>query len=178
MLVVVGHGPSIVGRGLGPWLDTQTVVRLKWAERPNAEDWGTRTDYVYASHSNFFFDRERLKKPKLNAEYWMLPQQFYPELPGIRQGSRNWIDYFAKHREASPVQRKTWRKASCGLKAVFCAVEFLQPEEIGLIGFDMILHPEVPTFKWNTPPGKYSYAHDAETERRALMALPVKITEL
>lgn len=178
MLVVVGHGPSIVGRGLGPWLDTQTVVRLKWAEIPNVEDWGSRTDYVFAAHSNYFLDRDRLKKPKLNAEFWMLPQQADPELPGIRQGSRDWIEYFAKHREASPVQKRTWRKASTGLKAVFCAVEFLKPEEIGLIGFDMVLHPDSNTWKWFAPPGKYSYSHDAETERRALMALPVKIVEL
>ena len=95
MLVVVGHGPSIAGRGLGSWLDRQTVVRLKWADRPNAEDWGTRTDYLFACHLNYFLDRERLGKPKLAAEYWMLPERPYPEIEGIRQGSRDWLDYWA-----------------------------------------------------------------------------------
>lgn len=49
MIVIVGHGPSIVGKRLGPWLDAQTVVRLKECPRPNAEDWGTRIDYSCGS---------------------------------------------------------------------------------------------------------------------------------
>ena len=46
MLVIIGHGPSIVGKQLGSWLDTQTLVRLKGAQIPNSVDWGTRTDFI------------------------------------------------------------------------------------------------------------------------------------
>ena len=178
MLVIVGHGPGLVGKGLGPWLDTQTVVRLKWAERPNVEDWGTRTDHVCASHPSFFIERQARGYPPLQAEFWFLPEKFCPPIAGTRQGAASWLEYYQTCREQQPGPRKSLRKASTGLKAIFCALEFLKPVEIGLLGFDMVLHPEVPTFKWNTEPGKYSYAHDAQAEHRAIMGLPVKITEL
>ena len=175
MLVIVGHGPSIVDRGLGPWLDEQTVVRLKWAERPNAADWGTRTDYVCASNPSFWMGRAAKGLPPLDAEFWFLPSRNDASKPGpgMRKGSASWLDYWETFRT-----ERAFPKPSTGLKAIFCAVEFLKPDEIGLIGFDMVLHPESKTWKWYAPPGKYSYAHEAEAERRCVMSLGVKITEL
>ena len=82
-----------------------------------------------------------------------------------------WLDYYRGFGPSFP-------KPSTGLKAVFCAVEFLGPAEIGLLGFDRVLHPDVPTSKWWHAPGKYLYGHDAHAEHRALFALGVKITEL
>lgn len=61
---------------------------------------------------------------------------------------------------------------------MFCAVEFLAPAEIGLLGFDRVLHPDVPTSKWFHEQGKYAYGHDAHAEHRCLMSLGVKITEI
>lgn len=173
MLVIVGHGPSIVGRRLGSWLDNQQVVRLKWAETHGADDWGSRTDYVCGSTPNFWLDRKSKKLPPLNAEYWWLPEETQPDRPGMRQGSHDWVEYWRKFRG-----ERAFPKASTGLKAIFCAKEFLDPPEIGLIGFDMVLHPEHPTWKWFAPPGKYSYAHDADAERRCLFSLGVKIIDL
>lgn len=182
MLVIVGHGPSVVGKGLGPWLDEQTVVRLKWAEQWAAADWGTRTDFLCASGPAFW--RKRHKQPGVKAmpigehvEFWFLSEERRETPKGTRQASRRWVDYylsFNPHRRKSSVTPK----ASTGLKAVFCAMEFLAPAEIGLLGFDRILHPEVKTTKWWHEPGKYVYAHEAEAEHRALMDLDVKITEL
>jgi hypothetical protein len=175
LIVIVGHGPSIVGKKLGPWLDEQTVVRLKWAERPNDEDWGTRTDYVCASNPSFHRKRHVRGLPPLDAEYWFLGEERFKELPpGAKQAGQHWYTYWRKYR---PVPA-TLPKPSTGLRAVFCAIEFLAPDEIGLMGFDRILHPQVPTTKWWHPPGKHSYAHDAAAEHRALMDLNVKITEL
>jgi hypothetical protein len=174
MLVIVGHGPSI-NRGRGAWLDQQTVVRLKWAERPDAENWGTRTDFVCASTPSFWTQRAAKGHPALDAEFWFLANRKDKSQPGpgMRRASDKWLDYWDTFRTD-----RGFPKPSTGLRAVFCALEFLAPAEIGLIGFDMVLHPEVPTWKWFAPPGKFSYAHEAEAERRCLMSLDVKITEV
>lgn len=176
MLVIVGHGPGVI-KGLGAWLDQQTVVRLKWAERPDAHNWGSRTDFVCGSNPSFWAQR---REPLKGAEFWWLGEQSkYPkgweETPGMRRASNDWFDYWAKFRRPDSDRNP---KMSTGLRAIFCAVEFLQPAEIGLLGFDRVLHPEVPTSKWWHEPGKYQYAHDAYAEREAIMALGVKFTEV
>jgi len=169
MLVIVGHGPGVLNRALGPWLDGQTVVRLKAAERPTVIDWGTRTDFVCAGSSSWFTDRRRADFP--DSECWVLSEKPTPAGPW-RVASQDWLTRWAGFRTEKS------RKPSTGLKAVFCALEFLKPAEIGLLGFDRVLHPEVPTSKWFEPLGKYSYAHDARAEHRCLMSLGVKITEV
>ena len=175
MLVIVGHGPSI-NRGRGAWLDQQTVVRLKWAERPDAENWGTRTDFVCASHPDFKRKRANRNLPPLEptVQYWFLSPDRHEIQPGDRAGGKHWFQYWDKYK----VPGSKLAKPSSGLRAVFCAVEFLPPAEIGLVGFDRILHPEVKTTKWFHPVGKHNYAHEAEAEQRALFDLGVKITEI
>jgi hypothetical protein len=149
------------------------VVRLKHAEIPNALDWGTRTDYVCASSPSFWTDKRRPGFPE--CEYWWLADVGkYPDKWGAnlgRRASNDWLDYFKSFNPA-------YEKPSTGLKAVFCAVEFLNPPEIQLIGFDRVLHPDVLSSKWFHPPGRYWYAHDAGAEHRCLMSLGVKITEI
>lgn len=49
MIVIIGHGPSVVRCGLGSWIDQQFVIRLKNGPQPNPEDWGTRTDVLFTS---------------------------------------------------------------------------------------------------------------------------------
>ena len=184
MLVVVGHGPSILGRKLGSWIDTQTVVRLKHAERPTTEDWGTRTDYVCASSPSFWTDKRHPDFP--DAECWVLTDKRRPDFPECekwvlsdkkipkgnwRQADVEWLRYFKRF-------EPSFRKPSTGLKAVFCAMEFLWPDEIGLIGFDRLLRPDVATSKWFHEQGKYLYGHDANAEHRCLMSLPVKVVDL
>jgi hypothetical protein len=168
VIVIVGHGPSVAGRKLGSWLDTQTVVRLKHAERPNAEDWGTRTDFVCASTPSFWTDKKKPGFP--DCEYWVLSEKNISRGPW-RIADPRWIDYYQTFNPSFP-------KPSTGLKAVFCAMEFENPPEIGLIGFDMVLHPEKPTSKWFHEQGKYLYSHDARAEHQCLKSLGVKITEL
>ena len=177
MLVIVGHGPSVANRGLGSWLDEQTVVRLKWAERPNAMDWGSRTDYVCGSNPSFWMDKRQ--QAPATAEYWWLgdlkkfPAHWGP-IPDMRRASSDWLDYWLRFRTTKS------HKPSTGLRAIFCAIEFLKPAEIGLIGFDMVLHPDVPTHKWwhTKDIERGSYAHDAQAEHRCVMSLDVKITEV
>jgi hypothetical protein len=166
MLVVVGHGPSIVGKALGSWLDRQTVVRLKNAPRPNAEDWGTRIDYQCASTP--LWDR-------LAPEIWVLPNEKetgkYQDGDGVRVSDGRWWQYF-------------WRfapgyKMSTGLRALCCAVEFLNPDEIGLLGFDNLIHPQVKGLqKWHEAPFSRQQWHDYDAEHQAAMALGVKLRNL
>lgn len=175
MIVVVGHGPSIVGKRLGPWLDEQTVVRLKWAEIPNPEDWGTRTDYVCASSPEFRRKRVARHLAPLACELWFLSEHYHEAPPGTRKASNDWFKYWERYK----VPGSKLDKPSTGLRAVFCAVEFLKPDEIGLLGFDNVLHPErKPTTKWFHAPGKFMYAHEPTAEHRALMDLGIKVTEL
>jgi hypothetical protein len=162
MIVVIGHGPSIVGKGLGPWIDQQTVIRLKSAPMPNPEDWGTRTDYVSTTKPDHW-----VCSPSIPGERWV----FGHKTKGYRRPDVDrWLAYFGqflgdKH-----------RKPSNGLCAVFCAVEFLKPEKIGLIGFDSILHPERNTGKWwDSKPPKWS--HDQKAENQALYGLGIEVIE-
>ena len=151
MIVIVGHGPSIVGKKLGSWLDGQTVVRLKKAEIPNADDWGSRTDYVCATSLIYQTD-----KP-----FWLMPKK-----GGIGD---KWRSYYRRFSDAKP---------STGLCAIFCAVEFLKPVEIGLAGFDNLLHPEETGWsKWWMARNCGLWVHDSPNEYLAAMSLGVKITD-
>lgn len=118
-VVIVGHGPSVLS-GLGSVIDSMPVIRLKrdlWPKQRKKEffHWGTRTDYICS------------RSPPVDSKipYW----HFAGEM------ERRWIAHFESFRPE--IQQKPLRpKPSTGLCAVFCAMEFLQPTEIALIGFD------------------------------------------
>ena len=162
MIVVVGHGPSIVGKGMGPWIDRQTVIRLKGAPMPNPDDWGTRTDVISTTKQEYL-------GPVKAAEYWL----FGPEAPGFRHPDvERWIVWFNQFR--TKLHKRA--KPSNGLCAIFAAVEFLKPKTIALIGFDSILRPDQNSGKWHDPnPPKWS--HDQKAENAALHQLGVEIVE-
>jgi hypothetical protein len=155
MLIIIGHGPSIVGKDLGEWIDKQTVIRLKGAPMPNPEDWGTRTDYLSTTKPDYC-------RPEIQCERWI----FGNPTKGYRRADVDrWLAYFDSFR-SNPKRRKP----SNGLCAVMCAVEFLNPRKIGLIGFDSILHPEKNSGKWwDAKPPKWS--HDQIAENMALHTL-------
>jgi len=51
-ILIVGHGPSLTGAGLGKEIDQYTVCRLKVFSRfHNKEDYGDRTDFICATDS-------------------------------------------------------------------------------------------------------------------------------
>ena len=166
MLVIVGHGPSIVGKRLGPWLDNQVVVRLKEGPRPNAEDWGTRIDYRCAGADGWPND----------CPLWVLPARrkvhhLFASREGVSVTDGRWYEYF------NSFQPKY--EPTTGLRAIFGAVEFLQAKEIGLIGFDNILHPWVRGLtKWFHVPGKFNQVHDYDTEHKAAFGLGVRLIDL
>ena len=159
MIVIVGHGPSVVGRKLGRFIDDSIVIRLKGAPKPNAEDWGTRTDYVSTTRAVFVTKR-------LPCEHWI----FGKEEPKYRRGDVDrWLTWFHQF---------TGRKPSNGLCAAMMAVQFLQPARLGVIGFDSIMHPNIrKTGKWNDE-HPADWWHDQHAEHKALHSLGMEIVDL
>jgi hypothetical protein len=164
VITIVGHGPSINGAGLGPWIDQQTVVRLKTAPRPVPADWGTRTDFTCARHPDFF--------KKAVGELWLFPA--HDGLDGRRArvaDVERWIDHFYRFAPRRDHKGRTV-KPSTGCCAIYCAIEFLDAREIALVGFDNWFGP--PAGKWNCPhdPMYHHYA----AERASVEDLGVKLT--
>lgn len=153
MLTIIGHGPSILC-GLGPLIDTHTVVRLKdgKTQKQPAEHFGTRTDYLCGR--SYIYRQD-------GVPFWHMADD------------SPWIDYFAQFKP------KLW-KPSHGLSAVFCAIDHLDPSEIGVIGFDRILYPnDDSSHKWDTP-GKppHPWPHCQRAEYECLYSLGVDIIDL
>lgn len=160
MLVIVGHGPSVQRAKLGGWIDQQTVVRVKTAPMPTPA-FGTRTDYICSRKEQWVSEKRK------GVEYWMF--QRGEDSPGRRFCDyRRWVEWYAKFSSAKP---------SHGLCAAMCAVEFLAPDEIGVIGFDSIMHPEQKE-QSNLVRGPGKWFHDQEAEARAIHELGTRIVNL
>ena len=162
MIVIVGHGPSIVGKGLGPWLDDQFVVRLKRAEKPNAKDWGTRTDvicatsHIYRQDGMFWWAAKRPQRSDALCRVW---------------DEARWLGYFRGF--------SSLKGPSTGLRAIFCAVEFMVPETIGLAGFDNLLYPEEDGWaKWWQPRYSHNWDADSLAEHKAAFGLGVRLIDV
>lgn len=154
MLVIIGHGPSI-NCTLGHLIDRNEVIRLKHGltrDMPR-EHFGTRTDYI-CGRSNLF------RPEKAGPTFW----HFKDESP--------WVKYYAQFKP------KMW-KPSHGLCAVFCAIDYLQPKEIALIGCDRMLYADDDrSKKWNSPPTKaHPWPHDQRAERECLFSLGITIVD-
>jgi hypothetical protein len=164
VIVIVGHGPSIVGKALGPWLDEQRVVRLKRAEKPNAADWGTRTDVICATSHIYRQD---------GVPFWWFPKGEPPrgdDLCRVADIAR-WRAYFGRFSRL--------KGPSTGLSAIFCAVEFEGATEIGLAGFDNLLYPQETGYaKWWQPRYKYNWDADSEAEHKAACGLGVRLIDV
>ena len=79
-----------------------------------------------------------------------------------------WVSWYAGFSKMKP---------SHGLCAAMCAVEFLNPPEIGVIGFDSMMHPEQ-TEQVNLTRGPGRWLHDQQAEAKALYALGPRIVNL
>lgn len=159
--MIVGHGPSILRAKIGKWLDSQTVVRLKNAPMGDPEVWGTRTDYICSRKDMWLIQHPTCR------ELWMFAQ-------GRDKGTKRFADY---DRWTAWFAGFSGAKPSHGLCAAMCAVEFMNPGEIGVIGFDSMMHPDEPEQgKYNRPPGRWF--HDQQAEAKALHALGPRIVNL
>lgn len=176
-VVVVGHGPSLKGAGLGQKIDEcDKVVRLKNCSQLLAErqDYGTRTDALCTSTETLY------NLPKLTAlEYWGYPKKGDFSPARVRQAERSvgkihiplevcnlWNCAFLELGGEHP-------NVSTGMAAVIIALDRWKPETLYLAGFDKVLHPysdgyecTVPTL-WNAG-GEKDTGHDWETENLLL----------
>jgi len=121
MLIIVGHGPSVV-RVPGDFIDKHKVCRLRRSKKHIkcgkgiVHNVGTRTDIVCSNQI-------RYRKPY--AEFWHL-------------GGKLRKICIERLRPYSP----TYKKPSTGLSAVIIA-RHKGYDDIGVIGFDFTLHPEI-----------------------------------
>jgi hypothetical protein len=155
MLVIVGHGPSIL-TGRGSVIDSMQVVRLKNGlaikPKPDPIHWGARTDFLCARSLVYRDDKYKEK-------FWHFNDD--PE----------WLSYFSRFEPRHP-------KPSTGLSAVFCAVE-RGYDDIALIGFDRLLNlDDTKSRRWNEPSMYSMYGHDQRAEHDCLKSLPIRITNL
>lgn len=156
-VVIVGHGPSL-NCSLGHLIDRMTVVRVKHWPPPShyaPEHFGTRCDYLVT------------KKPMVtpNVTNWVWTDE---------DGVGSWLGYWQ-----AQLPRNKSRKPSHGLIGVFCALHYLRPQALHLIGFDRVLG-DLQTYKWWPKEGGANTlgCHDWEAEKRALEGLGIPIIDL
>lgn len=146
-ICIVGHGPSLKGRGLGQLIDShEKVVRLKGSGNViGKRDYGSKTDALCASTEimGTFF--------KANAgEYWAYPKKGVYNLIGAgeligRLEKPVMIPLtFCNHWNGRFRQMGACHhNVSTGMAAILISVHRWQPHEIVLAGFDTLLNPSV-----------------------------------
>lgn len=172
-IVIVGHGPSLIGKSLGKEIDRfDVVVRLKGCKPVlGTEDYGIRVDVVCLSTEVLGLVYE-VESPL----YWLYPKKgFYDELSVgkiLAQGSgfclplqlsNDWNKRFKDLGGTHP-------NVSTGMASIFICAHYLRPKVIALAGFDTLLNPEI-EFKRNDQiprTGVGVIDHDWKTENRLL----------
>lgn len=127
-------------------------MRLKDA-RTDSVHRGTRTDFICS--------RAR-RHEQAGIPFWQYPKKPKERGPQVANYAR-WTDYFRQFSTATP---------STGLSAVFCAVEFLNPPSIALVGFDFLLNPKKAQ-EWT-----HVFGHDAVAENACLYSFGIPIIDL
>lgn len=178
-VVIVGHGPSLKGAGLGVAIDGfDCVVRLKNSYMLLAEphDFGRKTDVMCSSTEVL----PTLTKVKAK-EYWG-----YPKKGEYNKKAVMWLQ-----REVEPArvfvpleECNLWNAAflelggrhpnvSTGLGALVIALSRRRPRVIHLAGFDKVWEPEIEGYKSTVPTpwndgGNKDTGHDWSTEKKLL----------
>jgi hypothetical protein len=176
-IVIVGHGPSLVGRGAGKTIDSSDlVVRLKGSSGVlGTEDYGKRCDVLCMSTEVTGLAYQI--KPEI---YWLYPKKGFYDVSQIGtfvgdigrpvliplELSKEWNKKFLSIGGKHP-------NVSTGLAAVFIAGYYLRPSQINLAGFDTLLDPTVPFTRNDQIPrtGVGVIDHDWETENKLLYAI-------
>jgi hypothetical protein len=182
-VVIVGHGPSLKGAGLGPRIDTfKWVVRLKNCSMLLAEphDYGTKTDVMCSSTEVL----PVIAKVKAK-EYWGYPKKGTYVKSRVRWLSRHveagssvivplevcnlWNAFFREMGGKHP-------NVSTGMGAVICALHLKRPKKLYLAGFDNVLDPSIEGYNCTVPThfnhgGTRSTGHDWLAENQLLSYL-------
>lgn len=179
-VVIVGHGPSLKGSGLGKTIDEfKCIVRLKNCSMLLAErmDYGSRTTVMCSSTEVLHH------LPKIEArEYWG-----YPKKGDYSESRVNWLKRHIPSRSKIHVPLDTcnlWNAAflelggqhpnvSTGMGAVIIALHLKRPKKLYLAGFDNVLKPSIEGYNSTVATefnagGTVSTGHDWETENKLI----------
>lgn len=139
-VVVVGHGPSAEGRGLGSEIDRHVVVRM-WNNH-----WQSRTDYGSRYDYGLFCPPLPDHKTKPAKGWWVYDVMnpgtangFYPCPIGGLTITRLPFEPWTARAVAMGGEAEGRRfKLTRGCAAACAAIELLQPERLVLVGLDML----------------------------------------
>lgn len=149
--VIIGHGKSPKGMGLGSEIDRHPVVRLKNPHWQSVEDYGKRCDYMASSTETM---QIMLDYKTVPIEYWAQPKRGHWNT-GTEAKFREKAKAPLKicidiHNHWNPVFRSlsSMTEAECpnhslGTASITYVCEFLRPKEILLVGFDNLLDPSL-----------------------------------
>lgn len=179
-LRIIGHGLSPLGKGWGPLIDEQPVMRLKnpmW-QFANHSDYGKRMDYMVASCETMMAMLECAKKPAVayfaqpKKGFWnkQTEDQFNARSPDkrvqVQIGLHNkWNEVFKSFRTDEDCPNH-----SLGMAAITYACEIVKPDRIDLVGFDNLLNPTLPAY-YKVERGKWHSRHDWPAEHKMLDVL-------
>ena len=173
-VIIVGHGPSLVGKGMGSAIDSyDLVVRLKGVNSVmGTDDYGHRCDVLCLSTEVSTLGHTM--KPEM---FWFYPKKGHYDtcvigkfagdvgipiivpLELIKGWNKQFLDLGGKH-----------PNVSTGMAAIIIAGHHLRPEKITLAGFDTLVDPKVPFTRNDAIPrtGAGVITHDWETENLLL----------
>jgi hypothetical protein len=181
-VVVVGHGPSLKGAGLGSEIDKHFVVRLKNCHMLLAEpkDYGKKTSAMCSS-TEVLPTLTKIHAP----EYWGYPKKG-DYSPRRVKWLKNHVDRHSKVFVPLDVCNE-WNQKFCeiggrhpnlstGMGAVVIALDRLKPGRVLLAGFDNVINPGVEGYKSTVPTpfnagGTKDTGHDWLTEHKMLPLL-------
>jgi len=167
-IVIVGHGPSLVGAGRGKEIDSfQKVVRMKHGTFGKPEDYGIKIDLMVASTEVpgcFRPDCENIAYPKKGWYYEKPIQDLGFPITVALNLSNMWNAWFRDLGAKHP-------NISTGTAAIIFACHRYRPDEVYLAGYDTLVDPSKEFDRNGDIPrtGGGAYPdHDWETEHRLL----------
>ena len=171
--LIVGHGPSLIGKKLGETIDQFQVVRLKrFTKFHEKADYGERTDYLCSS-TEVMPSMLGQCEPK---EYWGYPKKgswdkskerkFKDNLVIPLETTEFWNTKF-KERSHYFGSGADGRNVSTGLAALIIAAERLGGKII-LAGFDTVLNPSINYQSVYNPGTSACVNHKWEIEHKML----------
>ena len=179
-MIIVGHGPSLVGAGLGKTIDEQRVVRLKNCGEllKNPQDYGTRTDVMCAST-----EVAPVMLKVRASEYWCYPKKGVYDEKAQNRFNRQCAGKVKVPLAVTLVWNELFRNiggrhpnVSTGMAAIIFALELEHPKTLTLAGFDKVRNPGLPGYHSTVPTafnagGNKDTGHDWEKENELLKFL-------
>jgi hypothetical protein len=180
-IVIVGHGHSMTGSGLGEKIDQYPTVRMKRSKglmQTYPKDYGKRIDYVGATSAAIIGTIQMYPTAK---EYLVYPKAKFgqthfsdkqalklsrkdPRVKLFKELHDYWLEIY---QDITPLDVRY----STGMGLLITSLDYFKPEIIYLAGFDSILNPETDwssvlatrEYDWeNDPP------HDFRSENHLL----------